>query len=224
MAESSSPSKLPKHHIEHHIISVHEDDYDSTFKVRRHGKLFYIEMSPSFFVNCPATTEKYKSYVELFKSGLEVMDDTYDTDVYERVLTPFETFLKELAPPPPGDFKDIKVTLQKYLSPDFFLFHFGVIDEKPCPRRIRTEQSPFKLSFTRFDDDFLDELETWTTFVNPAEIILSPGIPEDAPFREPRKVLIRDDTIECFFKPVYFQSTDCVRAANLQEDSRRRPR
>lgn len=120
MTESSSQTKLPKHHIEHHITSVHEGDYDSTFKVRRNGKLFYIEISPSFFVNSPATTEKYKSYVEVLKSGLEVIGDIFDTHAYEWVMTPFETFLKELAPPPPEDPKDIRVTLQQYLFPDFF--------------------------------------------------------------------------------------------------------
>lgn len=120
------------------------------------------------------------------------MDDIYNTDVYEWVVTLFDTFLEELAPPSPGDLKDIRVALQQYLFPGVFAFHLEAIDEKPRPRLIPTKQSPFRPSFTRFDGDFLDELETWTKFFDPSLIILSPENPEDALFKEPRKVLIRN--------------------------------
>lgn len=49
--------------MEQQIISMSEGDDDATFMVRRNGKIFYIQISPSNFVNSPATTQKYKSYL-----------------------------------------------------------------------------------------------------------------------------------------------------------------
>lgn len=59
------------------------------FKVRRNGKVFYIRIFPSQFVNSPTTTEIYMRYLELLQSGLEIIggvdgsDDIYDADVFE---------------------------------------------------------------------------------------------------------------------------------------------
>jgi hypothetical protein len=91
---------LPRYEMEYHITSMTEGDDDATFTVRRNGKRFYIEISPSNFVNSPATTQKYKSYLEVLQSGEEVLDDIYDIDVYDWVMAPFGPFLTELAPDP----------------------------------------------------------------------------------------------------------------------------
>ncbi|KAI6750887.1 hypothetical protein HG530_014337 [Fusarium avenaceum] len=190
-----------RYEIEHHITSIRDDDRDVRFKVRRNGKAFYIKISPSEFVNSPMMTDKYLSYLEVLRSGEEVLGDIYDTDVYERVMTPFEPLFAELAPNPPGLPEDVRITLKDHLFPEFFVFALDIVDEKLCPRRIITEESPHRPSFIRFDDDFLDDLETWTAFYDPAGIMLSFKDPEDALFKPPNKVLIDNCQTECFFKP-----------------------
>ncbi|KAF5024188.1 hypothetical protein F66182_3702 [Fusarium sp. NRRL 66182] len=112
------------------------------------------------------------TYLEVLRSGEEVLGNIYDTDVYEWVTAPFEPLFAELAPNPPCLPEDIKITLHDHLFPELFVFVVDVIDEKQCPRRIEAEQSPHRPSFVRFVDDFLDDLETWTAFYDRAGIIL----------------------------------------------------
>ncbi|KAI1117895.1 hypothetical protein F5Y14DRAFT_402337 [Nemania sp. NC0429] len=92
----------PRYKIEYHVTSTRDDD--SMFKVRRNGKVFYIRIFPSQFVNSPATTRRYMRYLELLKSGIDsIDDDIYDTHVFEWVTQPFETLFVELAPDPAAD-------------------------------------------------------------------------------------------------------------------------
>ncbi|KAF5611337.1 kinase-like domain protein [Fusarium tjaetaba] len=191
----------PRYSIEGILTNVRSDDHNARFSVRRNGKVFYITVSPTNFINSPDMTEKYMAYLEVLKSREEVIGDIYDTDVYEWVMAPFEPLLVELAPPPASDPQDIQITLERHLFPDFFVFELHVIDERLCPRRVAAEESPVRPSFLRFDDDFLDDLETWTAFYDPAGITLSFQDPEDALFKPPSKVLIDNRKTECFFKP-----------------------
>ncbi|ENH72731.1 hypothetical protein FOC1_g10013398 [Fusarium oxysporum f. sp. cubense race 1] len=119
-------------------------------------------------------TEKYMAYLEVLESGEKVIGDIYDTDVYEWVMAPFVSLLVKLAPPPVT-----RASISGVLS----------------------ETSPVRPSFVTFDDDFLDDLETWTALYDPAGIVLSFKDPEDALFKPPSKVLIDDYRTECFFKP-----------------------
>ncbi|EHK22301.1 uncharacterized protein TRIVIDRAFT_150869 [Trichoderma virens Gv29-8] len=190
----------PRYVVEKYIVSIRDDDHDARFTVRRNGKAFYIKVSPSQFVNSPMMIDKFISFVKVLRSGKEVLD-IYDTDVYEWVTAPFELLFAELAPNPPGDPKDIRITLHDHLFSEFFVFTLDVIDEKRCPRRIAAETSPYRPSYVRFDDNFLDELEAWTLFYDPARITLSFKDPEDALFKPSEKVLIDSGQTECFFKP-----------------------
>lgn len=192
---------LPRYEMEYHITSIVEGDDDATFTVRRNGKVFYITVSPSNFVNSPAMTKKYKSYLEVLKFGEEVLGEIYDTDVYEWVMAPFERPLIGLAPDPSVEsVENITVTLKEYLYPEFFVFILHIIDEKLQPRHVPTERSPHWPSFVRFDDDFLDDLETWAAFYDPAGITTCHKNPEDALFKPPKKVLIDKGQTACFFK------------------------
>ena len=191
----------PRYEVEHHVTGTRDDDHDARFMVRRNGKAFHIKISPSQFVNSPMMTKKYLSYLEVLRSGEEVLGDIHDTDVYEWVMAPFEPLFAELAPGPPGLPEDVKITLQDHLFPDFFVFALDIVDEIPYPRRVPAKRSPHRPSFVRFDDNFLDDLETWTAFYDPARITLSFKDPEDALFKPPNKVLIDNSQTECFFKP-----------------------
>jgi hypothetical protein len=99
--------------------------------------------------------------------------------------------------------ESLKITLKEYLFPDFFVFILDVVDENLQPRRVPTERSPHWPSFVRFDDDFLDDLETWTAFYDPAGIVTSHKNPEDALFKPPKTVLIDKGQVACFFKPCH---------------------
>ncbi|PTB37665.1 hypothetical protein M441DRAFT_82761 [Trichoderma asperellum CBS 433.97] len=137
---------LPRYEMEYHITSIVKGDDDATFTVRRNGKVFYIEISPSNFVNSPAMAKKYRSYLEVLKSGEEVLDQVYDTDVYEWVMAPFEHFLIELAPDPSVEsVENIAVTLKEYLYPEFFAFILDIIDENLQPRHVPTESHQKKV-------------------------------------------------------------------------------
>lgn len=194
-------SSVLKYEVEQYIIGTREDDHDSRFTVRRNGKAFYITVSPSNFVNSPTMTKTYLSYLEVLRSGEEVLGEIFETDVYEWVMAPFEPFFAEHAPAPPELSKDFGITLQEHLFPDFYVLVLDIVDEKFVPRRVAAKKSPHRPSFVRFDDDLLDDLETWTALYDPANIILSFEDPEDALFRPPRKVLINNRQTECFFKP-----------------------
>ncbi|KAL6808440.1 hypothetical protein V8C40DRAFT_278838 [Trichoderma camerunense] len=178
----------PRYEVGNAVTSIREDDNDARFTIRHNGEGFYIKLSLSNFVNSPNITNKYKSYLEVLKSGQEVLGEIYDTDVYDWVMTPSEPFFTNLAPNPLD--KTITVTLKEYPYPEFFIFILDIIDEKLQPRLMPTEESPYWPSSVRFDDDFLDDLETWTSFYDPANIVISHRIPEDALFKAPRKVLI----------------------------------
>ncbi|KAM0513251.1 hypothetical protein ACHAPE_008100 [Trichoderma viride] len=192
---------LPRYEMEYHITSMLEGDDDATFTVRRNGKVFYIELSPSNFVNSPATTQKYKSCLEVLQSGEEVLGEIYDTDVYDWVMAPFGPLLTDLAPDPSAEsVGNIRVTLKEYLYPEFFLFILDIIDEKLQPRRVPIERSPYWPLCDVLDDDFLDDLESWTAFYDPAGIIISHKNTEDALFKPPKKVLIAKGQTACFFK------------------------
>ncbi|RYP58075.1 hypothetical protein DL769_009128 [Monosporascus sp. CRB-8-3] len=58
--------------------SIH--DGDANFTARGNAKAFHIRVSPSQFVNSPAMTEKY---LEMLRSGEEVIGDIFDTDVLD---------------------------------------------------------------------------------------------------------------------------------------------
>ncbi|KAK0761416.1 hypothetical protein N5P37_006366 [Trichoderma harzianum] len=169
----------PRYEIENVVTSIRKDDNDARFTVRRNGKVFYIKLSPSNFVNSPNMTNKYKAYLEVLNSGQEVLGEIYDTDFYNWAMAPFEPFFTNLAPDTPVE----TITLQ--------------------PRLVPTEESPYWPSFIRFDDDFLDYLETWTSLYDPANIIISHKAPKDALFKAPKKVLIDKGQTVCFFKRCY---------------------
>ncbi|KAB5572201.1 hypothetical protein GE09DRAFT_1098671 [Coniochaeta sp. 2T2.1] len=195
-------ARRPRYELESYVTSIRDDN--ARFTVRRNGKLFHIRVSPSHFINSPATTKTYISYLEVLRSGEEVIGDVYDTDVFEWVTRPFELLFAELAPSPApsNNHANITVTLQEYLFPSFFIFALDVVDEKLQPRRIEAKKSPYSPSHVWLNDD-LDDLEKWTTLYDPAGVVLSFDNPEDALFKPPRKVLIDDGQTACFFKPCY---------------------
>ncbi|KAI1406395.1 hypothetical protein F4819DRAFT_440350 [Hypoxylon fuscum] len=213
----------PRYELESYVTSIHDDN--ARFTVRRNGKLFHIRVSPSHFVNSPATTKMYLSYLEVLRSGEEVIGDIYDTDVFEWVTRPFEPLFAQLAPSPalPDNDGSITVTLKEYLFPSFFIFALDVVGEKLQPRRIESKKSPYSPSRVWLDDDYLDDLEGWTALYDPAGVVLSFDNPEDALFKPPRKVLIDDGRTACFFKPCYstvqtqneLQAYKNISAANL---------
>ncbi|TQV92393.1 hypothetical protein V2A60_007085 [Cordyceps javanica] len=192
---------VPKYTVQNYIVSSPlEEDQDALFHVRRNGKACYIEMKPAFFINSPNTFRKYLSHLHLLWSGEEVIGNLHDTDVFDWVMSPYLQLLTDLAPPVAGEPSEISTSLQNSLFPEFFVFHTYVIDEELSPRRIVAAGRPLLPSTTRFEDDFLDELETWTVLYDPVGICPVFENPEEALYKEPRRVMIRNGTAECFFK------------------------
>ncbi|KFA66969.1 hypothetical protein S40285_08392 [Stachybotrys chlorohalonatus IBT 40285] len=157
----------PRYLVEHHINS--DDDEDAKFVFRRNDRRFYVKVSPTYFVNSPFSTDKYLSYPNIIRSDDMVLGEIYETDVYEWIIRPFQTLLLSLAPEPAGPPKNI--TLKDYLFPEYFAFELDIINEKPCPRQVFPTDKPHMASTLRLDDDFLDDLETWTAFYDPARIV-----------------------------------------------------
>jgi hypothetical protein len=61
MDDKHEPSR-PRYELESYITRTRDNDSNASFTVRRNGKAFYIDISPSQFINSPATMEKYLSY------------------------------------------------------------------------------------------------------------------------------------------------------------------
>lgn len=193
-----------RYKLEHYITSIHDDN--ATFKVRKNGKIFYIEVMPSQFLNSPSTTKKYLSYLKVLQDDEEDENsEVLEEHVLEWILQPFEPFFVKLAPSPEPEPETIKVTLHDYFHAEFFMFHLDIIDEELRPRQIEMEQSPYMTPGNWIDEDFCDSLETWTRVYDPAAIVLSFDLPEDALFLAPGKVLINAENsqTECFFKPCH---------------------
>lgn len=193
-----------RYEVEREIYGTCDDQI--LYTVRRNGKLIHILVDPSNYINSPATTEKYMLFLEVLRSDLDVIGDVYEGDVREWATQPFEPFFAELAPSPisPEADGEIKVTLSEHIEPEWFSFRLDVVDEQLKPCRIDTDRSPCReWSSIWLEEDFQDDLGTWTTIYDPAKIVLSFKNPEDALFKKPRKVLIDDEKTACFLKPVY---------------------
>ncbi|TWU75868.1 hypothetical protein ED733_005552 [Metarhizium rileyi] len=99
----------------------------------------FTSISPSTFVNSPIMAEKYLVYLEVLRSGEEVLGEIYETDVFEWVVKPFEQLL--------------------HLFPDFFAFDLDIIDEKVMSTSHLQQRISLSPVFCRFGESFLDELE-----------------------------------------------------------------
>ena len=171
MADSQIPNR-PRYKLEHYITSIHNDN--ATFKVRRNGKIFYIKVMPSQFLNSPFTTKKYLSYLKVLQDdGEDENSEVLEEHVLEWILQPFEPYFVKLAPSPEPEPEAIKVTLHDYFHAEFFVLHLDVIDEELRPRQIEMEQSPYMTPGNWIDEDFCDDLETWARVYDPAAIVLS---------------------------------------------------
>lgn len=97
----------------------------------------------------------------------------------------------------------MKITLEDYLFPDFFVFALDAIDERLVPRRIDTQDSGYMPPGAWLDKEFRDRdsLQAWTTLFHPPHVKLSFEHPEDALFKIPKKVLVHSGKPSCFFKP-----------------------
>lgn len=124
-------------HLAYAVISTitSDRDNDAELIVRCNGKLFYIQISPSHFYNSPQTAVKYLAYLEVLRSGEEQIDGLFESDFNKWATLPFEPLFRELAPALTLD-QIIKVTLDDYLFPDFFVCVLDAIDEKLVPRYI----------------------------------------------------------------------------------------
>lgn len=102
--ESMAPvtENPPPYRVEYYSTGMDDDDLESRFKVRRNGKVFYIDILPSNFSNSPAMAKTYMAYLEVLRSGEQVLGEICETDAIEWVVKPFEALLAALAPPPPG--------------------------------------------------------------------------------------------------------------------------
>lgn len=169
---------------------------DAHFHVRRNGKVFVTNISPSYFVNSPLTTEKFLIFRDLLDPLVRGSAEPCLSNVYDWVVEPLKQHLIDLAPPPEGP---VQVSLKEHFFPDYIIFNLDAVDEKLVPRRVLPEKLPV-YSFGELEEAFLDSLPTWTTIYDHSDVILSFTKPEDALFKRPRKVFIKNGEVECYFK------------------------
>ncbi|KAI1325340.1 hypothetical protein F5Y16DRAFT_411487 [Xylariaceae sp. FL0255] len=176
----------PRYEIERIILSAR--DYETSFLVRRIGKLFEIF--------------KYMLYRESIRTGEAGNQDISTTDVREWALQPFDKFFTNLAPDLAPPFE---VTLRDYLFPDGFQLGLDVVDEKLHPRLIDPSNRHVSHGL-ELADGYLDDLKKWTTLYKDSEVLLSFENPEDGLFKRPGRVLIDNGQTSCFFKTCHFPS------------------
>ena len=189
-----------KYEIQDCLTSTRDDDHEACFSVRRYGKIFYITIQPLRFINSPRTTEMYMTYLALPKSGEDEADDLFVEDVYQWVMNPFEALFAELAPP--IEDARIQITLKDWLWPEWYHFYLDFLDETPVPQRDQSQGPPRSATGLALTNDLLDELETWTTFYDPANLIINNEtvLEKDPLFKPPKTVFLTRSRTECFFK------------------------
>ncbi|OAA53696.1 Protein kinase-like domain protein [Cordyceps fumosorosea ARSEF 2679] len=186
----------PNYQIRSLVWGDDEDGHNATFKVRRNGTVFSIEIRPSYFINSPDNVQKF---LELIQPDENFHGNIDTTKLFDWVMSPFMQLLTDLAPPA-DDPNETEISHQDRLSPEWYLFHSYFINEKPEPRHIFTcnDRVPGGRAFA--NKMWLDELEQWTVLYEPADIILSPENLQESIHRRPRRVLIKDGAIVCFYK------------------------
>ena len=128
--------RRPRWVLEFHRTSLHNNDL--SLVIRRNGKAFYIDISPSQFVNSPRTTEKYLSYPKVIKGNTsdndsdtdDAVSEVYETNAIDWAVQAFASFFIELAPVPAPE--GVEVRLREHLYPEFFVFRLGMVDEIHC--------------------------------------------------------------------------------------------
>jgi hypothetical protein len=194
LTDRQTPAR-PIYYVISNTTSIHDNDTELT--VRSNGKLFYIHISPSHFRNSPATTAQYLAYLEVLRSGEEQIDGLFESDFYEWASWPFETLFEELAP---ASEQIVKVTLQDYLFPEFFVCALEAVDDKLVPRRVETQDSGHMPPGVWLGSEFRDYLNAWTASFHPSKVEVSFEQPDDALFKTPRRVLVDGGQTAYFFK------------------------
>lgn len=184
---------------------------DVTLSMRYHGRLFVIEMSISHFRNSPDALNQYLKYIaSILPDNDGEFDGITDTEAFEWLANIFEPIFSQLAPDFPPSFDPGKISggmskplLSEYLFPETFGCRLDAQDDKFIPVHVDNEGSLAKpRSF--LDGDLLDELETWTPFLEPSELEVVFQRPEQALYKMPELVLANLDKTGhktlCFFK------------------------
>ncbi|KAF2502492.1 hypothetical protein BU16DRAFT_612148 [Lophium mytilinum] len=185
-----------------YVTSLHDDDCEII--VRSNGKIFCLHISPSDFQNSTAALKYYHSCLEVLKTGEEQIDGPLECDFYDWIMPPFEPFMADLAPATASVLQKARVgrvTLHDYLFPDWFVCRLEVSDEALLPRRVIAQRSGRLPPGVRLDVDVLRDLATWAVSFLPSEVGLSFEQPEEALFKHPEKVRVRNSQTAYFFKP-----------------------
>lgn len=194
-----------------YLITGDEATEKATVRMRYHGRSFVIQMSLAHFHNSPNATREYLKYLSaIIPSNDGEFDGINDTEAYEWLEEIFKPLFLQLAPDIPPSFDPEKISkgeckplLSEYFFPETFGCRLEARDDKFIPIH---ENNEGKLVLPRsfLYEDHVEELKTWTPFIEPSQLQVVFTRPEESLYSMPQLVLADLDNSGtktlCFFK------------------------
>ncbi|PNP76459.1 hypothetical protein FNYG_10197 [Fusarium nygamai] len=186
------------------LWQVHESENDCDLIIRSNsGHVFYSHICPSQFVQSPAVTAQYLKCLQLLRAGEVEIDDFYEDDAFEWLLNCFEPLITNLASSTDLDIV-AEPTLADYFFPkQSFVCSLKAVDDILAPQELETKNHGWSSPIVKFDEDFLEDLNTWTECYTPSQVKICYAGPEESLIKPPKRTTVigKDgEPIACFFK------------------------
>ncbi|KAF5254509.1 hypothetical protein FANTH_767 [Fusarium anthophilum] len=186
------------------LWQVHDTENDCDLVIRSNsGHVFYCHICPSQFIRSPSVASQYFKCLLLLRTGEVEIDDFYEEDAFEWLLGCFELLITNLT-----SSSDLDVIAEPTLADYFFpketiVCDLTAMDDKLVPQELGTKNHGWSSPIVKFDDDFLEDLNTWTECYTPSQVDISYTGPDESLIKPPKRTTVtgRDgEPISCFFK------------------------
>ncbi|KAF5543007.1 serine threonine kinase [Fusarium mexicanum] len=157
------------------LWQVHDTENDCDLVIRSNsGYVFYCHICPSQFVQSPSVASQYFKCLQLLRTGEVEIDDFYEEDAFEWLLGCFEPLITNLASS--SDLAAVaEPTLAHYFFPNqTFVCSLTAVDDILAPQETDTKNHGWSSPIVKFDDDFVEDLNTWTECYTPSQIPAPP--------------------------------------------------
>ncbi|KAF5561840.1 serine threonine kinase [Fusarium phyllophilum] len=191
-------------HYDIALWQVHDTENDCDLIIRSNsGYVFYCHICPSQFIRSPSVAAQYFKCLQLLRSGEVEIDDFYEDDAFEWLLGCFEPLITNLAL-----YSDLDVvsepTLADYFFPkQSFVCSLTALDDELMPQELETKNHGWSSPIVKFDDDFLEDLNTWTECYTPSQVKIGYAGPEESLIKPPKRTTVTGkygEPTTCFFK------------------------
>ncbi|KAF5707947.1 serine threonine kinase [Fusarium mundagurra] len=183
---------------------VHDTEDDCDLIIRSNsGHVFYCHICPSQFIRSPSVTAQHFKCLQLLRSGEVEIDDFYEDDAFEWLLGCFEPLITNRLSSSELDVV-AEPTLADYFFPkQSFICSLSALDDRLMPRELDTKDHWWSSPIVKFDDDFLEDLNTWTECYTPSQVRICYAGPDESLIKPPKYTTVTSkdgEPLTCFFK------------------------